>query len=218
MSLHCPDCGYPLPTNKGNASLRPARAFRIARNEPLASLGTSLSHNSERTFRIARNEPFASLGTNLSHRSERAFRIARNESLASLGTSLSHRSERASRIARNESLASLGTSLSHRSERASRIARNEPLASLGSGVATRTGVPYSLERVGHTHQDEKVSFFFKGKCRLRPLCFIREEEDTPSDWGFLSLPITLSLLPDCLRAIALKNPKSDFMQYRSDQG
>ena len=195
MSLHCPDCGYPLPTNKGNASLRPARAFRIARNEPLASLGTSLSHNSERTFRIARNEPFASLGTNLSHRSERAFRIARNESLASLGTSLSHRSERASRIA-----------------------RNEPLASLGSGVATRTGVPYSLERVGHTHQDEKVSFFFKGKCRLRPLCFIREEEDTPSDWGFLSLPITLSLLPDCLRAIALKNPKSDFMQYRSDQG
>ena len=163
-------------------------------------------------------EPFASLGTNLSYRSERASRIARNEPFASLGANLSHRSERASRIARNEPFVSPCSNLSYRSERTSRIARNEPFASPGSGVAARTGVPYSLERVGHTHQDEKVSFFFKGKCRLRPLCFIREEEDTPSDWGFLSLPITLSLLPDCLRAIALKNPKSDFMQYRSDQG
>ena len=49
-------------------------------------------------------------------------------------------------------------------------------------------------------------FFFKGRGPLRPLCFLREREETPSDWGFLSLPKTLTLLPDCLRAVALKNP------------
>ena len=178
--------------------------------EPFASLGTNLSYRSERASRIARNEPFASLGANLSHRSERASRIARNEPLASLGTSLSHRSERTFRIALLEPFVSLGTNLSYRSERTFRIARIRGSRPNGCAVLTRASGTYTPRRVSQ--------FFFKGKCRLRPLCFIREEEDTPSDWGFLSLPITLSLLPDCLRAIALKNPKSDFMQYRSDQG
>ena len=42
---------------------------------------------------------------------------------------------------------------------------------------------------------------------LRPLCFLREREDTPSDWGFLSLPKTHSLLPALPKGSALWNPE-----------
>ena len=173
MSSHCPDCGYPLPTNKGNASLRPARTIRITRNEPLVSLGASLSHLSERTSRIARLEPFVSLGSNLSHRSARTFRIARLEPFVSLGSNLSHNPERTSRIA-----------------------WNEPLASLGSGVAARTGVPYSLARVGHTHslgwdiptKMSKSVFSLRGNVVL-DLSVLLGRKRTPHQTGVSSLSL-----------------------------